>query len=84
MNVEDGAKEALLRPSNVNAFEAVVAKLAEAIEPDSVTLPDAMMFPVTVRLPVMYGELSIICYSIYFYDIEITPVLNDASISAIK
>jgi len=60
LNVEDGAKEALLRPSNVNAFEAVVAKLAEATEPDSVTLPDAMMFPVTVKLPVMYGELSII------------------------
>jgi hypothetical protein len=45
-----------------NPFRKVVfaAYEAEAIEPEIVTPPQAVMLPVTVSEPEMYGELSII------------------------
>ena len=47
--------------------EAFAAYEAEAIEPEIVTPPQAVMLPVTVSEPEMYGELSIILfYSKYF------------------
>jgi len=48
--------------SKLSNLSALDAKLDEATEPDSVILPEVTMFPVTVKLPVMYGELSIICF----------------------
>ena len=44
------------------AFDALAANDAEATEPDSVILPEAMMLPVTVSEPETYGELSIILF----------------------
>ena len=45
-----------------NPFRKVVFEAydAEAIEPEIVTPPQAVMLPVTVSEPEMYGELSII------------------------
>ena len=45
-----------------NPFRKVVfaAYDAEAIEPEIVTPPQAVMLPVTVSEPEMYGEFSII------------------------
>jgi hypothetical protein len=42
--------------------EAFAAYEAEAIEPEIVIPPQAVMLPVTVSEPEMYGELSIILF----------------------
>ena len=50
-------------PSNRSALAAYDA---DAIEPDSVMLPEAIILPVTVSEPEMYGEFSIIFYLLWF------------------
>ena len=46
-------------PSNRSALAAYDA---DATEPDSVMLPEAIILPVTVSEPEMYGELIIILF----------------------
>lgn len=57
------ANAVLSKPSSKSALEAYDA---EAIEPEIVMLPEAMMLPVTVSEPEMYGELSIILFYLKF------------------
>jgi hypothetical protein len=46
--------------------DAVAAYDADAIEPDSVILPEVNILPVTVSEPDIVGELSIIFYNVLF------------------
>jgi hypothetical protein len=61
LNEPVGTNCSLPNPFRKEAFEAYEA---EAIEPEIVTPPQAVMLPVTVSEPEMYGELSIILYYI--------------------
>jgi hypothetical protein len=57
LNEPVGTNSPLPDPFRKEVFEAYEA---EAIEPEIVIPPQAVMLPVTVSEPEMYGELSII------------------------